>query len=357
MPSVFYHLVIKSVLRNVHTYHTGNWDYFRFGPDPAPFPVPGQTYQHVDAAAHFLIDFLMHHADYEWVYHAFQDDASRSLLIDLLTYRVLGPVHVKLPLNTTQFWHEYQTINARYLRKEKLAKSVINSNLSFDLNQYAFPFQGHELVLLVDPLSILMYIVGQYYYDRDGVRVRPEPGDVVIDGGGCWGEAALAFGCSVGPSGKVYSFEFVPENLDIFRKNLEACRTVSRSVEIVERALGEQSGVKIPYRTAGPGSRLIAEQSDRVAQTASIDDFVAAKGLRKVDYIKMDIEGSEMAALRGARATIQRHKPKLAISVYHALHDYYEIPRLIREIEPTYQFYLDHHTIYLEETVLYARAA
>jgi FkbM family methyltransferase len=356
MPSIFYHLVIKSVLRHAHTYHNDNWDHFRFGPNPVPFPVPGQSYQDVDAATHFLIDFLSNHADYEWVYHAFQDDASRNLLIDLLTYRVLGHVHVKLPLNTEQFWHEYQTINARYLRKEKLAKSVLDT-LVFDLNQYAFPFQGHELVLLVDPLTILSYIVGQYHYNRAGVQVQPEPGDVVLDGGGCWGATALAFACSVGPAGKVYSFEFVPENLDIFRKNLDACRSVSRSVEIVEKALSEQSGARIPYHTAGPGSRLIVEQSDRSAQTVSIDDFVAAKGLRKVEYIKMDIESSEQAALRGARATIQRHKPKLAISVYHATHDYFEIPRLIREIEPSYQFYLDHHTIHLEETVLYARAA
>ena len=78
------------------------------------------------------------------------------------------------------------------------------------------------------------------------------------------------------------------------------------------------------------------------------------KKISKVDFIKMDIEGAEINALNGARKTIQKFRPKLAIAVYHSIKEHYTIPQLIKEIEPGYRLYLDHFTIHEEETVLFA---
>jgi FkbM family methyltransferase len=341
---------IQSILTTMNSCHDDNWDFLRFGPAPAVRHVAGANSMDLDHATCCFEDVLDHAADYGWIYETLADDQSRDLLVKLLAYRVLGFAHVKLPLNTERFWQEYHSIDERFLRQEKMARSIF-----FDLNQYAFPFSGTELLLVVDPLTILMQIVGQYYFDRNGVQIGPSPGDVVIDGGGCWSEVALVFASSVGPTGKVYSFEFVPENLAIGRTNLEANPSVADRVEIVEKALYERSNLRLPFNPYGPGSRLIGGASDENAETVSIDDFVAARGLNHVDVIKLDIEGSEITALRGARATIARFKPKLAISVYHKPHDLFEIPRLIRGYEPGYEFYLDHYTIHLEETVLYGR--
>jgi hypothetical protein len=69
----------------------------------------------------------------------------------------------------------------------------------------------------------------------------------------------------------------------------------------------------------------------------------------------MDVEGSEGQSLLGARKTIQQFKPKLAISIYHSLADLIDLPRLVRDIEPRYELYIEHHTVHAEETVLYAR--
>lgn len=76
--------------------------------------------------------------------------------------------------------------------------------------------------------------------------------------------------------------------------------------------------------------------------------------LARVDFIKMDIEGSEAAALQGAAQTLARHRPRLAISAYHMPADLWELPALIRELNPGYRFFLDHHTNFAEETVPYA---
>ena len=55
----------------------------------------------------------------------------------------------------------------------------------------------------------------------------------------------------------------------------------------------------------------------------------------------MDIEGSEINALKGGKITINKYKPKLAISAYHKWDDLLKIPLLIHSIRPDYKFYLD----------------
>ena len=68
----------------------------------------------------------------------------------------------------------------------------------------------------------------------------------------------------------------------------------------------------------------------------------------------MDIEGSELAALRGARQCILENKPKLAVCLYHKPQDMWEIPLMIKEMLPEYKIYIRHHTDLLNETVCYA---
>lgn len=83
----------------------------------------------------------------------------------------------------------------------------------------------------------------------------------------------------------------------------------------------------------------------------SIDNIV--KGQR-VDFIKMDIEGSELNALKGAAKTIETHKPILAICVYHKRDDLLTIPAYIQSICSEYKFYIRAYSPYVRELVLYA---
>ena len=70
--------------------------------------------------------------------------------------------------------------------------------------------------------------------------------------------------------------------------------------------------------------------------------------------IKMDIEGSELEALKGSKKVIQRDKPRLAICIYHKPEDMTEIPLYIKELVPEYKLYIRHHSNAGTETVLYA---
>lgn len=77
-------------------------------------------------------------------------------------------------------------------------------------------------------------------------------------------------------------------------------------------------------------------------------------GLDGVSLIKMDVEGSEAAALRGARGIIAASRPRLAISAYHKAEDMFELPALIRDLRPGCRLFLRHHSVFLGGTVLYA---
>ena len=88
----------------------------------------------------------------------------------------------------------------------------------------------------------------------------------------------------------------------------------------------------------------------------SVDFLVKSQSIPKIDFIKLDVEGAELDCIRGARQSIQRFKPKLAISLYHKPNDLFEIIAHVKHEFPFYSCYIDHYTIHGEETVLYCRA-
>ena len=88
--------------------------------------------------------------------------------------------------------------------------------------------------------------------------------------------------------------------------------------------------------------------------TTTIDDFVRQREISRVDFIKMDIEGSEPAALEGAGETILKYRPKLAIAIYHSVSDFVGIPNWILDLNIGYKIFIDHFTIHSEETVCFA---
>ncbi|MDR1001384.1 MAG: FkbM family methyltransferase [Clostridiales bacterium] len=115
-------------------------------------------------------------------------------------------------------------------------------------------------------------------------------------------------------------------------------------------AISDESGfVKFDDRSSG--NSRIAEDGKSILQTVRLDDIIKnPDGLT----IKMDIEGSEAAAICGAERLIKSGAPDLAICVYHYVSDLWEIPNMLHVLTPQYRFYLRNHYEYTFETVLYA---
>lgn len=282
------------------------------------------------------------------LYFSLADEDSKNLLVLLSAYKILGPTKIKLPLYDKSKWQGYYELENNILERTQIDSytGVFNlytlKNFGFNLNLFYSQFG-----------AFLSFILKQYEYKN---ICKVEAGDYVIDGGACYGDSALYFAELTGQNGKVFSFEFIKNNIKIFQKNMELNPQHSQIVELIERPLGKNS-TDICYGTeSGPGSTINFNniKEGKGYTTIAIDDIIKENKIKKIDFIKLDIEGSEIDALIGAKETIKKFKPKLAIAIYHKSYDYIKIPSLIKEINPNYKLYIGHYTVINWETVLFA---
>lgn len=187
----------------------------------------------------------------------------------------------------------------------------------------------------------------QYFDDE---IIRPVPHEVFVDGGAYDGATSLRFAkwCG-GDFDRIYAFE-------ADKKNYELCREKTAD-KIGSKMLLFNSGLwdkKTTLRFAAEGSQgsCITEGGDGITiETVSIDEAV---GDAPVTFIKLDVEGAELRTLMGAKNTIMRHRPRLAISIYHKPEDVFEIPDHILSLRDDYRLYIRHYQMSSCETILYA---
>ncbi len=282
------------------------------------------------------------------------DNNSKELMIQILSFRVLGFNKVKLPLNTPEYWNGINEIKKITDETNYIESNFLDWHLPFvDLNKKDIPVKLYCL-----PIGVYTgFIIKQYEFSNGGKKIKAEKGDYVIDAGGCWGDTALYFANEVGETGKVFTYEFIPSNLEIMAKNLSLNPVLEKRIDLIRRPVWENSQETMYYVDKGPGSRVFmneGQQYDGKVNSLSIDQLVMDRNIEKVDFIKMDIEGAEPYALKGAEATIRKYKPKLAIAIYHSLDDFINIPRFINDLGLGYKLHIAHFTIHAEETVLFA---
>lgn len=200
--------------------------------------------------------------------------------------------------------------------------------------EYRFTQEGRLLEEIYEPV--------QYFTDVYPIHDQ----EVLIDGGACQGDTVLNFKKYTSDRFKrIYCFEPNPA----YALGMKYLFQKDNRIEVINQGLYSESK-RLEFSVKGHGSSL-QKGGDMVVYTVSIDDCVQ----EQVSFIKMDIEGAELEALIGARKTIQRDKPKLAICAYHKPEDLWTLPFYIKELLPEYKLYLKHHSISnLWETVLYA---
>lgn len=290
------------------------------------------------------------------LYYSLEDGKSQCLLIKLLAFRLLGNKKVKLPLNNINYWNKRKSIQGFVISNEKIITKYHKWNLQlFNLSKIKF-----DIKLFCIPIGInATFIDRQYEYNGNSSAIKVGEGDVVIDAGGCFGDTALYFAHEVGTKGRVYTIEFIPSNLEIMDKNFSMNPNLQQQITIVKNPLWDKSNESIYYMDQGPASFVTFSKTMNINEktlTISIDDLVNKKHIPKVDFIKMDIEGAELNALKGAIKVIQKFKPTLAVAIYHQVKDFSDIIQFISNLELGYKFYLGHYTIYAQETILFAVA-
>jgi FkbM family methyltransferase len=179
--------------------------------------------------------------------------------------------------------------------------------------------------------------------------------DTVIEGGVADGGDTIAFLEAMPPGGKVYGFE--PNIEDYHRRTFKNLLGKKKVVKIVPKALWS-GNAQLYFTAAGLSSRLSEHQPDSLqswsmVDVVSIDQFVKEKNINKVGLIKLDIEGGELEALKGAVHTLENHRPQLAVCIYHRKEHFFQVPLFLERVLTHYEYRLGHYTAGTLETVWY----
>jgi FkbM family methyltransferase len=347
--------LLEECLVQAHAGVTDNYDPVRFSHDGVDRSQQFAVGRH----AAYLRFFVENAAALHEAWQALDDEASRQLFRRLILYRMLGHLHVAIRPGIG--WAAEEALYAR-------ARSYDRGESQLGVRGMFGPVRHHTDVPATHGTLALECWTGnvvytamkrQYFLARDGLEIGARPGDVVLDAGACFGDTAVYFADAVGEGGRVYAFDPLPAHQAVIDFNVAQNALQSRVVS-VPLAVGEQSSAHPAPRQAAsdgvaqPGFSLHTAAED--IPLISIDDYAEREKLERVDFIKMDIEGYELAALKGARRTLARCRPTLAISLYHRPQDFFEIPLWLKGNFPWYRLHLEHYTIFHEETVLFARA-
>lgn len=148
-------------------------------------------------------------------------------------------------------------------------------------------------------------------------------GDIVIDAGAYSGLFTIYAAKKVGSTGKVIAYEPDPYNWVILNKNIELNNL--KNVEVVKKGLFDKVD-SLPFDVQSVGSNIVSidhafhnRKTINHINVAPLDEEIKRLGLKKVNFIKMDIEGAEIEAMKGATQTLKHKSINLAIASYHVV--------------------------------------
>jgi FkbM family methyltransferase len=192
-------------------------------------------------------------------------------------------------------------------------------------------------------------IVSEQYFPDELLHLSSS--EVFVDCGAFDGDTISSFIQRQGASfSKIIAFEPDPTNVQNLQRRISGFPDVVQAkIALMQLAVGSHRG-KVRFGATGTESSAVGEGALEV-NCIPLDEALAGC---VPTYIKMDIEGSELEALSGARKTIERTTPILAACVYHRQGDLWQIPLLIRSMSDDYRLYLRPHGSEGWELVCYA---
>lgn len=231
-----------------------------------------------------------------------------------------------------QYENETIVISSRLYNKE-MYKQLVDNNVPV------------EKIINVGAMDDVL-VKNQYF---DLPQLKPKKSFEVFVDGGCFdGMSSVYFSEWCNKSNyKIYAFEPDNHNSEKVRLNFEKYHI---SNEIISKGIWNEPK-QLHFSNAGDVESSITDSGETIIDVDCIDNINYDS---PVTFIKMDIEGAELNALKGAEKTIKRDKPRLAISIYHKPEDIIEIPKLLLDYNNEYKFYLRHYSLSWFDTVLYA---
>jgi FkbM family methyltransferase len=173
---------------------------------------------------------------------------------------------------------------------------------------------GYCAELHLGEVMELAAFVGEFEPDMGPLIDRlTQPGMIVCDIGANVGLHALHFAHRVGAEGKVYAFE--PSDFAFRKLVRNVALNPHLNLEAEQLALSNETktAVEVDFRSSWRHDGSRGDLSKSVVDFTLLDDWVAQRGLDRIDIIKLDVDGYEGLVLDGARATLARFRPQILI--------------------------------------------
>ncbi len=256
----------------------------------------------------------------------------------------------------------------KYTESQKAASEIFANKEDKNLYNMIWSVRCGEKYDILEQYALENHNISKYNIVRNYRKhyleyINKNDIKIIFDAGFCNGIHSLAFKKELKNLQKIYAFEpmyekFKDVNFDYFLQKENFVKIIplglwsdSREIEFCENTAAKEGsrilGTKI-------GNELRKTEVVVKIHTTTIDEAKQKENIEKVDFIKMDIEGSELPALKGGLKTIQQDRPQLAVSIYHSNDDFVDIPLFLHENLKDYTFRLGHYSFDLCETVLYA---
>lgn len=199
-------------------------------------------------------------------------------------------------------------------------------------NKYQAEGFGEKMLMPQGAWRVLIEIFHEDPYER---VLKVEKDDVVIDVGAHVGFFTIKAAREAGKNGSVVAVEPEPNNAGFLAENVKLAGL--NNVVVLKEAAGARAEKAKLYLRGGTGRShsLIRQGQDFIeVQVNKLDDVVSRLGLKKVNFVKIDVEGAELDVLKGADRLLTMPNVKLSIAAYHKMPDGSpEFPRVLSHLK------------------------
>lgn len=254
-------------------------------------------------------------------------------IVDYFSFIKYSGYPISIPYWET-FYDSYQNRRDEYdavykMLADEESKKVFSDIIDFRLNYNLSAMSDYQTRL-------------EEQYFESFLHLKEE-GEVFCDVGGFDGETSVGFIKRCPKYEMIHLIEPEPHFMELAKFKL----IIYDKVKYYQCAASDKKGM-LHFLSKGPGSK-VADNGEMEVHADRIDNMVKSP----VTFLKMDIEGSEALAIDGAKETILKNHPRLAISVYHKGADLIDIPYHVFKIRSDYDIYLRHYSDGISETVMF----
>lgn len=271
-------------------------------------------------------------------------DKLQSLAHDAGFNEVLMPWHLYEQFGDDLGWRYWLGSSKLILNALQRIESVYQ-NLSDDLSKQCMldilSFRLGENV----PYASFRHDDNQYFNELTLPTLQDKKINY-IDGGAYNGDTYLEL-ASLCTISRAFLFEPDRENYNQLKTNVEHFKNKTLCIPL---ALTDGYSILSFNGEVGEGGAISDVGAQHIA-TVSLDEMIQQQA---IDFIKLDVEGAEISAIKGASRLIRDSRPILAISLYHRPEDVWEIPELLLSLCDNYRFYIRQHYFNSFDSVFYA---